>query len=205
MKYFYGRVSTREQNLARQLSAARAYTEILEENIYCDKESGKNFERENYQALKSVLQPGDELIIKELDRLGRNKEETKLELEWMKKNGVILRVLDLPTTLMQFPVGQEWVFEMVNNILIEVLGTIAEQERNKIKVRQAEGIAEMPIVNGRRVSAKTGRGFGRQEKRPENFLEVLKKQKAGVLTLKEALAEAGVGRTRWYELAREHA
>ena len=132
-------------------------------------------------------------------------EEIKKELEWMRKQGVIVRVLDLPTTLMKFPVGQEWVFEMVNNILIEVLGTIAEQERNKIKVRQAEGIAEMPIVAGKRVSAKTGRGFGRQEKRPENFCEVLSKQKAGLLTLKEALAEAGVGRTRWYELAREYA
>lgn len=205
MKYFYGRVSARDQNLARQLSAARAYTEIPEKNIYCDKESGKNFERENYQKLKSVLCAGDELIIKELDRLGRNKEETKKELEWMRKQGVIVRVLDLPTTLMQFPVGQEWVFEMVNNILIEVLGTIAEQERNKIKVRQAEGIAEMPIVDGKRVSSKTGRGFGRQEKRPENFCEVLKKQRAGLITLKEALAEAGVGRTRWYELAREYA
>ena len=203
MIYFYGRVSARDQNLARQLSAARAYAEFSEENIYCDKESGKNFERVNYQKLKSVLCSGDELVIKELDRLGRNKEEIKKELEWMRKQGVIVRVLDLPTTLMKFPVGQEWVFEMVNNILIEVLGTIAEQERNKIKVRQAEGIAEMPIVDGKRVSAKTGRGFGRQEKRPENFSEVLSKQKAGLLTLKEALAEAGVGRTRWYELARE--
>ena len=202
-KYFYGRVSTKDQNLARQLAAARAYTDIPEENIYCDKESGKNFEREQYQALKEQLLPGDELIVKELDRLGRNKEETKDELKWMKEHRVIVRILDLPTTLMEYPVGQEWVLEMVNNILIEVLGTIAEQEREKIKARQAEGIAEMPIIAGKRVSAKTGRGFGRPEKNPDNFFEVLQRQRAGEISLKDALTETGLGRTRWYELARQ--
>ena len=94
--------------------------------------------------------------------------------------------------------------EMVNNILIEVMGAFAEQERENIRKRQAEGIAAMPVdENGRKVSKKTGRGFGRQEKHPENFLEIYARQQAGELTLKEALAEAGVGRTRWYELARE--
>jgi DNA invertase Pin-like site-specific DNA recombinase len=137
--------------------------------------------------------------------LSRNKQHIKEELEWFKKKNVRLKILDLPTSLITVPEGQEWILDMITNILIEVLGTIAEQERNKIKVRQAEGIAEMPIVDGKRVSAKTGRGFGRQEKRPENFSEVLSKQKAGLLTLKEALSEAGVGRTRWYELAREYA
>lgn len=71
---------------------------------------------------------------------------------------------------------------------------------------QAEGIAAMPVdERGRRVSKKTGRGFGRQEKNPENFAEVLRKQKAGEISLKEALALTGVGRTRWYELARSEA
>lgn len=97
--------------------------------------------------------------------------------------------------------------DMVNNILIEVLGAFAEQERENIRKRQAEGIAAMPVdAEGRRVSTKPGkegRTYGRKEKRPDNFEEVLHRQRAGEITLKEALAEVGVGRTRWYELARE--
>ena len=84
--------------------------------------------------------------------------------------------------------------DMVNNILIEVLGAFAEQERENIRKRQAEGIS---------AAKANGVKFGRAEKRPENFEDVLRKQRAGELTLKEALAEAGIGRTRWYELARE--
>lgn len=97
--------------------------------------------------------------------------------------------------------------EMVNNILIEVLGAFAEQERENIRKRQAEGIAAMPVdAEGRKISTKPGkegRPYGRKEKRPLNFEDVLRRQRSGELTLKEALKEAGVGRTRWYELARE--
>jgi DNA invertase Pin-like site-specific DNA recombinase len=97
--------------------------------------------------------------------------------------------------------------EMVNNILIEVLGAFAEQERENIRKRQAEGIAAMPVDDTcRRVSTKPGkegRTYGRKEKRPENFEAVLQRQRRGELTLKEALAEVKIGRTRWYELARE--
>ena len=87
-----------------------------------------------------MLRQGDTLVIKSLDRLSRNKRDIKTELEWFKDNNIRLKVIDLPTTMMDLPEGQEWVFEMVNNILIEVLGTIAEQERATIKSRQAEGI-----------------------------------------------------------------
>ena len=143
-------------------------------------------------------------MIHALDRLGRNKDDIKEELAWFKDHGIIVRILNVPTTLIEYPEGQEWVMDMVNNILIEVLGAFAEQERENIRKRQAEGIAAMPLdESGRKVSKKTGRGFGRQEKRPENFLEVYERQQRGELTLKEALAETGLGRTRWYELARE--
>ena len=76
-----------------------------------------------------MLRQDDTLVIKSLDRLSRNKRDIKTELEWFKDNNIRLKVIDLPTTMMDLPEGQEWVFEMVNNILIEVLGTIAEQER----------------------------------------------------------------------------
>lgn len=201
-RYFYGRVSSKDQNLARQIESARKYKEI--DRIFKDKQSGKDFNRDDYQRMKEILEPGDEVIVHSLDRLGRNKEMIKEELAWFKEHGVVVRILDVPTTLIEYPAGQEWLMDMVNNILIEVLGAFAEQERENIRKRQAEGIAAMPVdENGRRISKKTGRGFGRQEKRPENFAEVLEKQKSGEITLARALELTGVGRTRWYELARE--
>ena len=205
MKYFVARVSSKDQNFARQLAVAKELG-IPEKNVFCDKISGRKFERPEYDRLKSLIVAGDEVYFKELDRIGRNKGMIKEELAWFKEKGVIVRILNVPTTLIEFPAGQEWVLEMVNNILIEVLGAMAEQEWERTTKRREEGIAAMPVdENGRKISSKTGRGFGRQEKRPENFLGIYEKQKAGLLTLKEALAEAGVGRTRWYELAREYA
>lgn len=201
-RYFYGRVSSKDQNLARQIESARKYKDI--DRVFTDKQSGKNFDRTGYLGMKEILEPGDEVVVHSLDRLGRNKEMIKEELAWFKEHGVVVRILDVPTTLIEYPAGQEWVMDMVNNILIEVLGAFAEQERENIRKRQAEGIAAMPVdENGRRISKKTGRGFGRQEKRPENFAEVLRKQKSGEISLARALELTGVGRTRWYELARE--
>lgn len=201
-KYFYGRVSSKDQNLDRQLESARQYKDI--DHVYTDKQSGKNFNRDGYQEMKRNLERGDEVVVHALDRLGRDKDAIKEELAWFKDHGVIVRILNVPTTLIEYPAGQEWVMEMVNNILIEVLGAFAEQERENIRKRQAEGIAAMPVdEKGRKVSKKTGRGFGRQEKRPENFREVYGRQQRGELTLKEALEMVGVGRTRWYELVRE--
>lgn len=163
-KYFSARVSSKDQNPARQIAEASKFG-IPDENVFCDKITGRRKDRPEYDRMKSLLQRGDEVYFKELDRIGRAKHLIKEELEWFKERGVIVRVLDVPTTLMELPKGQEWVLEMVNNILIEVLGTIAEQEWNKIKKRQEEGIAAMPVdENGRKVSSKTGRGFGREVK-----------------------------------------
>ena len=138
--YYYARVSSKEQNLDRQIAAFKALGS-QDREIITDKESGKDLERAGYQALKNaMLRRGDTLVVKSLDRLSRNKCDIKNELQYFKDNGIRLKVIDLPTTMMELPAGQEWVFEMVNNILIEVLGTIAEQERETIRKRQAEGI-----------------------------------------------------------------
>ena len=204
-RYFYGRVSTKDQNLARQIESAKRYKEI--DHIFKDKQSGKDFNREDYIKMKEILEAGDEVIVHALDRLGRDKDAIKEELAWFKEHGVVVRILNVPTTLIEYPEGQEWLMEMVNNILIEVLGAFAEQERENTLKRQAEGIAAMPVdERGRKISTKPGkegRTYGRKEKRPENFLEVLKRQRAGEISLKEALALTNLGRTRWYELARE--
>ena len=197
MIYHYCRVSSADQNLARQIDALEEYKKA--DRVFADKASGKNFDRQNYQKMKSVIKPGDELIVKELDRLGRKKEDVKAELKWFRENGITVRVLEVPTTLEDYP-GQEWLKDMVNNILIEVLGAVAEQERNKIRSRQREGI-----------NAKKARGewddYGRpakviDEKTVSEFREKIKK---GEMTVTECCRELGISRTLWYNRLRESA
>lgn len=205
-RYFYGRVSSKDQNLARQLESARKYKEI--DRVFKDKQSGKNFDRQDYLKMKETLAKGDEVVVHSLDRLGRNKDMIKEELAWFKEHGIVVRILDVPTTLIEYPVGQEWVMDMVNNILIEVLGAFAEQERENIRKRQREGIDAMPVdAKGRKISTKPGKEgctYGRKAKPVDNFVEVYARQQRGELSLKEAMAMVGIGRTRWYELAKEN-
>ena len=114
--YYYARVSTKEQNLDRQLAAFKALG-ASERDIITDKESGKNLDRAGYQALKTtMLRTGDTLVVKSLDRLSRNKGDIKAELQYFKEHGIRVKIIDLPTTMADFPVGQEWVLEMINNI-----------------------------------------------------------------------------------------
>ena len=201
MIYFYTRVSTKDQNLARQLEDAKGYKDVDE--VFCDKQSGKNFERPEYQKMKAVLREGDEVIVKEMDRLGRNKAETKDEIKWFKDNSITLRILELPTTLIDFN-GQEWIADMINNMLIEVLTTIAEQEVKKIDRRRAEGIAAMPIINGKKVSTKTGRAYGRpQVEVKDDFEKFLEKQKRGEISVKECCEVLKISRSTWYNRVSE--
>lgn len=149
--FAYARVSSKEQNLDRQLESLKSYASntykvvLDEEHLFTDKMSGKNFERDGWIALFNKLRKDDVLIVKELDRLGRNKEMIHETLQSLKAKGVRVNILDVPTTLIDFSkYGNDIaasMMEMINNVLIEVLGTIAEQERVKIKQRQAEGIA----------------------------------------------------------------
>ena len=134
--YGYARVSTREQHLDRQINALMDCG-IDERDIITDKATGVTLERDGYQALKNtILREGDTLVIKSLDRLSRSKEHIMQELRYFKERHIIVRVIDLPTTMIQLPEGQEWVFDMINNILIEVLASIAEQERLTTRQRQ---------------------------------------------------------------------
>ena len=200
MRYFYTRVSAKDQNLARQIDEAKAYKNVDE--VFCDKQSGKNFDRPEYMRLKSIVQKGDEVIVKEMDRLGRNKELTKEEIKWFKENGITLRILELPTTLIDFN-GQEWIADMVNNMLIEVLTSIAEQELKKITKRREEGINAMPIVDGKRVSTKTGKSIGREKIDTPDFEKFLKKQKDGLITVDECCNQLGISRKTWYNRVAE--
>jgi len=166
---------------------------VPESNIIIDKASGKETEREGYQYLKrQILRIGDTLVIKELDRLSRSKADVKRELEAFKEMGVRVKILDLPTTLTDFPEEQLWVQEMINSILIEVLGSIAEAERLKIRTRQREGIEAAKRKNVR---------FGRPPTPlPENWREVMATVKRGKMRPVDAIRELGMSRSSFYRL-----
>lgn len=190
--YYYARVSSREQNLDRQLAAFAAMG-ASERDIITDKESGKDLDRSGYTALKAaMLRRGDTLVVKSLDRLSRNKADIKNELQYFKDNGIRLKVLDLPTTLVEYPAGQEWVLDMVNNILVEVLASIAQQERETIHQRQAEGIA---------AAKAKGKHLGRPKaQKPDNWNEVIARWKSGEITAVEAMQQTGLKRSTFYKL-----
>lgn len=193
--FYYARVSSKEQNLDRQIQAFKKLG-ADEREIICDKESGKNLERAGYQALKNtILRNGDTLIVKSLDRLSRNKSDIKNELQYFKENNIRVKVIDLPTTMMDLPEGQEWVFDMVNNILIEVLGTIAEQERHTIRKRQREGID---------AAKAKGKHMGRPKLvMPDNWYEIVSNWKNKKITARKAMKELGISKSSFYKLVKE--
>lgn len=192
-EFGYARVSTARQHEDRQVQALLDYG-IEERNIVVDKESGKDFNRLGYLSLKEKwLRRGDTLVVKELDRLGRNKAKIREELEWFRAEGIRVKILNVPTTLLDCE-GQDWVLDMVSNILIEVMASVAEEERVKIHQRQAEGIAiaqERGVVFGRPVVAK-----------PENFEMVMALVDSGQLKAVEAMRELGVKKTTYYKMRR---
>lgn len=192
--FYYARVSSQDQHLDRQIAAFKQLG-ARDRDIVTDKQSGKDLDRAGYQALKTtMLRPGDTLVIKSLDRLSRNKQDIKAELEYFRSHKIRVKVLDLPTTMMELPEGQEWIFEMVNNILIEVLGTIAQQERETIRRRQAEGIAS---------ARAQGKTFGRPRiERPENWDAVVSLWNDREITAVEAMRRTGLKRGTFYQLAK---
>ena len=142
MIYGYCRVSTESQHLDRQIAGIKKYCpDIEEENIFIEKISGKkNYdERSEYKVLRRVLRNGDEIVIDSLDRLSRTKDGIKAELEYFKGKGIILRVLLIPTTLIELD-GQTWALELINNLLIELYSTLSEQELMEKERRQRAGI-----------------------------------------------------------------
>lgn len=163
-KYLYIRVSGKDQNEARQLALKEKYG-LRTSDIFIDKATGKNFNRPAYQSLKEELQKGDTLILMSLDRIGRNKEQALEELRELKQKGVRLIVDDLPTTQIELDEKNQLIIEMINNILIEVYTTLAEEELRRTKTRQRQGIEAMPKdINGKRVSLKTNRLASRPSK-----------------------------------------
>lgn len=194
--YGYARVSTRDQNLDRQLKALADFG-VEERDIVTDKESGKSLEREGYLMLKNhLLREGDTLVVMSLDRLSRNKSHIKTELEYYREHHIRVKILDIPTTLIELPEEQDWIFDMINNILIEVLASIAEQERVRTLQRQAQGIA---------AAKEKGKHLGRpRASYPENWYEVYLEWTNGKITAKAAMNMLSLKRSTFYALVKQY-
>lgn len=190
--YYYARVSTTEQNLDRQIELFRSLG-AEDRDIITDKQSGKSLDRTGYNALKNaILRAGDTLVIKSLDRLSRSKTDIKNELKYFKDNNIRLKVTDLPTTMIDLADEQSWVIDMINNILIEVLSSIAEQEYNTIHQRQSEGIA---------AAKAKGKHLGRPKLiKPDNWDFVISEYRLSRITAKEAMTRLNLKRSSFYKL-----
>ena len=191
-RYGYHRTSTREQHLDRGIKEITAYCEqnSLElEKIFTDQQTGKNFNRPRYQVLKEdVLRAGEELIITEVDRLGRNKQETLKELQYYRDNGIRVKILELPTTLMDLSKLDNAMARM----LIELYVAMAQAEIEKKEKRQREGI-----------DAKKNRGEWDDYGRPaimsqKEFLEHYEKVLLGELRLFELMKQLGMSKSTYY-------
>lgn len=189
----YIRVSSRDQNEDRQIKELESLV-TSEYHLIIDKASGKDFERPKYQAMKSLMQNGDTLVIKSLDRLGRNYEMIKTEWQDFKNKGVHIRVLDMPLLNTENK-SNDLTASLINDVVLELLSYVAESERNNIKQRQAEGIA---------IAKAKGTKFGRPSVQlPENWDSAIDDWKAGKITAVEAMKITGIKRSTFYKIISE--
>lgn len=199
MKLGYIRVSTKEQSIARQKEELLKHG-VEERFLFIDKTSGKSFNREQYQILKLALRQGDELYVHELDRLGRNKKAISEELQYFKEHNIIVRILDVPTTMIDYSTFTDSIaksmLEMINNLLIEVLSTLAEQELAKLHKRQSEGILAAHMK---------GVKFGRPcIPFPESFSTVFDGWKNKEYTAVEARRKLGITHSTFYRMVKKY-
>ena len=180
--YGYVRVSTREQNEARQIIALHQFC-VPDERIYLDKQSGKDFNRPAYQRLLRTLRPGDVLAVQSIDRLGRNYEEILEQWRLLtKKKGVAMVVLDMP--LLDTRNTRDLTGTLIADIVLQLLSYVAQKERESIRQRQAEGIA---------AAKERGVRFGRPEKEiPGRFFLLYDDWKKGEISGREAARQLGV-------------
>ena len=207
LKYAYCRISTTDQNIDRQIIAVKQFApDISDNNIFVDKKTGKDFEREQYQEMKVILEHISkaslknepiELIVEELDRLGRNADLIKKELMWFKEHNIIVRILEIPTTLHEVDESNRWVTEMVTNLLIEVYAQLAQAELEKRAKRQAEGIA---------IAKSKGVYKGRKPIQIDNeqFVIIYTRWKANEITDRQAMLELNIKANTFYRRVKEY-
>ena len=178
----YVRCSSKEQNESRQLEEIKPLV-TTESHLLIEKQSGKDFERPIYQALKNIMREGDTLVIKSLDRLGRNYEQMKDEWKDLSDRGIRIKILDTPL-LDTDKYRDELMGKFVSDIVFNVLSFVSENERKNIKQRQMEGI---------KIAKAKGIKFGRcPVPYPDNFQKVMLDWKNGTIKAVEAMRVLGI-------------
>lgn len=192
-KFGYVRVSSKDQNEMRQLESM-LNNGINERDIFIDKQTGKNFDRPQYQLMKRILREGDILYIHSLDRFGRNKEEILKEWkELTKDKGVDIVVLDMP--LLDTTKNKDSLGSLIADIVLQILSWMAEEEREKIRTRQREGID---------AALSRGVSFGRPKiPFPKEFDIVYGQWKANEITAMGAMKKLGLKKNTFYKLVKE--
>ena len=190
----YARVSTVQQNEDRQIVELRPLV-TTESHLLIEKQSGKNFDRPIYQSLKNIMREGDTLVIKSLDRLGRNYEQMKDEWKDLSDRGIKVKILDTPL-LDTSRYDDELMGKFVSDVVFSVLSYVAENERKNIKERQREGIA---------VAKAKGIRFGRPTiEYPDNYDSVIKDWREGKIKAVEAMKLLNIKKTTFYKLVKSH-
>ncbi|MDD6469105.1 MAG: recombinase family protein [Bacilli bacterium] len=192
--YAYIRVSTKQQNIDRQYIEIKEFG-IDNKHIFVDKESGKDFERINYKKLIKKIKKGDLLVVKSIDRLGRNYHMILEEWSRITKTiGADIKVLDMPLLDTRIE-GKNLVGKFISDVVLQVLSFVAENERSNIKKRQAEGI---------RIAKEKGVKFGRPRVvLPANTDDILDKYINHEITNTEAASLIGISRGTFFRLVRE--
>ena len=193
MTYAYVRVSTVEQKIDRQLDSLAKYK--IDE-IFTDKQSGKNFNRDAYQKMKKTIQKGDLLILHSIDRLGRN--YTQILEEWRditQDIGCHVLVLDMPLLDTRGTNGNDVTGKLLCDIVLQILAYVAQKERENMMTRQREGI-QSAIARGTYHP-------GRPRLKTPGFDTCYESVKAGEMQVKQALKKLGISRSSWYNLVRQ--
>lgn len=189
----YCRVSSKDQNLDRQIEAMRLQG-IDERDIFAEKQSGKDTDRPQYQALRATLRAGDTLVIHSLDRLGRNYDDIKKEWAYITKEvGAHIKVLDMPildTTNAQ----TDLIGRVIVNVVLDLLGFVAETERAKIRERQAQGI---------KLAKEKGKFKKSKIQAPQGFKEKFIEAANGKKTHTAVMRELNLNKTTYYRIAKE--
>ncbi|OVE34152.1 DNA recombinase [Priestia aryabhattai] len=193
-KFGYIRVSSRDQNEGRQLQSMEKEG-ISPRDIFIDKQSGKNFNREQYQLLKRMIRKGDILYIHSLDRFGRNKEEILQEWNAITKEiEADIVVLDMP--LLDTTQYKDSLGTFIADLVLQILSWMAQEERDRIRKRQREGI---------NAALKSGISFGRPKAQvSQDFIEAYNRWKRNEITAVQAMKEANVKKTTFYKLVKQH-
>lgn len=190
----YARVSTKEQNEARQINALKEFG-ISERDIYIDKISGKSFDRPEYQRLLNVIRKGDLVVVSSLDRLGRNYTEVQEQWRYITNElGADLKVLDMP--LLDTTVNKDTIdSRFISDLVLQILSYVAAKERENIKARQAQGIANAKAQ---------GKVLGRpRAEKPEQWDEIYRQWKEKKITAKAAMKVLGLKPNTFYKFVNE--